>query len=195
MEKILAGFAVGLGATLFLLTGTPILFTLGIFLVVSFGFKLLTGFVPFSSFTDDKYPKLYDILCVALFNLIGAILCGVAIRLSNIDVYDKAVSIVNNKTSLTMLQLIFSGALTGMWIGLGVIIFNVRKKDVIGYCGVIVCTLAFVIFGTEHVVANAYYLATSKTISLFIWFKLLVPSLIGNVVGGILTGKVLKGQQ
>lgn len=186
-KPIFGGMCIAIGAATFLVSGIPLLFTLGIFLVAAFGLGLITGYVPYSKF--KKKLQVKQVMIILIGNLIGAAATGFLIRYTPIHnkIITKATEIVAIKASLSPWAIIASGVVTGILIGCAVIIYNESEDEIIGWFGLLFCTVAFVYLGTEHVVANAFYLALSP-VDLCSILKIIVYSTIGNFVGGWVLG-------
>lgn len=185
-KSILAGVFISIGATAFLITNNPFIFTIGIFLVFNFNALLITGYVP-SSIYKGKFNAL-DTLQIALGNLVGSYLFGILIdntRLIN-AIKPIADKLIKTKTNDSLLSIFILAVLCVALIGYGVI--GANKVD--NYLGKMFAlmfpTFIFVVCGFEHMVANMFYITLSNKFIISIPF--LLVSILGNIVGGIIIG-------
>ena len=185
---ILGGMVIGLGAMFFVITGKSYAFTLGILAIVSLELPLLTGYLPLSTYKREL--KSSTVSNILLGNLLGAGMAGTwvySIPKGEI-LTEKINTIVATKTSMSAMGLINSGMITGMLIALGVIAYNRQEKNILGLIMLLMSVTAFVALGTDHVVANAFYVVADGTVSYQESIKLLFYSGLGNAIGGVFTG-------
>ena len=185
---ILGGMSIGLGAMFFLVDGHSYAFTLGILTIVSLGLPLITGYLPWATYNREL--KISSIAKILFGNMIGAGMAGTWIYSSPKGhiLHEKIQTIMINKSAMSITELINSGMLTGMLIALGVIAYNKQENKVLGLIMLLMSVMTFVALGTDHVVANAFYVVADGTLSYPSSLKVLLFSGLGNTIGGIFTG-------
>lgn len=184
-NAVMAGAFIGVGGAIFVKTGLPLTFTLGIMLVISCGLNLITGLLPLLSYNKDITNKFQLIVFTILGNILGAFVVGLCFH----SVLDLTVveQVVTNKVNMSPINLVFNGIATGILIGIGVISYRLSTDDLISVMCLVGSVYAFVLFGFEHVVANAFYLGVIGILNL----KVLLFSGIGNLLGGFVIGCLL----
>lgn len=186
-NKILGGIAIGLGAMFFLTTGEALTFTLGIIIIVSLGLPLFTGYIPLQEYLNTL--SLKEGIFILIGNLIGAFGTGLIVETlpKGAQMVSKANTVISNKGMLSAEEMVISGVITGILIGIGVIAYNKRQGDLLGLVALLASITAFVALGTDHVVANAFYMGIVKCGGT----QLIVLSGIGNLIGGYIAGKLI----
>jgi len=199
---ILAAFSIALGGTLFLVckdTGKPILggflFPIGLLLILCFSFNLFTGKIGYVFRKKKDY--LLDLLLIYLGNIIGSLIYGLILRLTNKTLLDSvglataAAKLLNiNGTGKTWYSLLLGGMVCGMLVYLAVESFKSEKLHPIFRISlVILCIAAFVIAGFEHCIADMFYFAFAGTFYGENWWIAIISILIitiGNSLGSII---------
>lgn len=171
LKAVYAGAAIGLGGFLFLsspdkVTGAG-LFSIGLLTVLIFGFELFTGRVC----SVRKRPLEWPLIWIG--NSIGA---GIVAMLTRTD----AAAVVSSKLSKPLQDLFFDGITCGALIAVSVMGYKRSRSLLIPIFGV----MAFVLSGSEHCVADAFYFLSC---GIFPVRELLVIT-AGNMVGGALMG-------
>lgn len=176
-----AGVAVSVGGIVYLSTGFPWLFPIGLFIVCFYGFKLFTGIICY--FRKGQWPVGY--LVVFLANAVGAYLTGLATAFAKPGLVEKAQGMAQAKLSE-------GWALVPLAVLCNVCIFvavDTYKRTAGNPLGLIFATTVFVASGFEHCVANAYYFGVAgeftAQMALF-----LVANAACNGLGGILACRV-----
>ena len=123
VSAILAGMAISFGGVVFLSLDNKVLgslfFTVGLFMVCTFGLNLFTGKVCYIFENDRQY--LMNIPVIWLGNLAGAIIVGSMVRLSRIaGIAEKAATMCAVKTGDSFLSLFILGILCDIFIYVGV---------------------------------------------------------------------------
>ena len=185
---ILGGMVIGLGAMFFITTGKSYAFTLGILAIVSLELPLITGYLPWATY--NKTLKTSTISNTLLGNIIGAGMAGTWICSipKGKMMCDRIQEIVATKNSMSAMELINSGMITGLLIAIGVIAYNKQKGNFLGIVMLLMSVTAFVALGTDHIVANAFYVVADGTVHYHDSLRLLFYSGLGNAIGGIFTG-------
>ncbi|NLK00010.1 MAG: formate/nitrite transporter family protein [Clostridia bacterium] len=207
VQGILAGFYISIGALGSLKVAasvsTPglgdffgaLVFPLGIIAVLLMGAELFTSDCMVVSAVyagRTRAGKILGILILVIFaNLLGSIFIAYITEASGI--FDGAVRelVVNkavNKVQLPVGQLLISAILCNIIVCTGVCLAYSCKEEI---AKVVVLWLAIVIFvlsGTEHVVANMYFLYAgffcgAKLTAMDIFYNLSISG-VGNFIGG-----------
>jgi formate/nitrite transporter FocA (FNT family) len=196
---VFAGMAIAIGGTASLLASNllaglwgkfvgALLFSLGMFTVISFGLKLFTGMV--SGIPTMGAKNLWQLPVCFLANAAGVALFALIVRFSFIG-----------DTLATQAQTLISGKLGDEYwaikalcsaIACGILItFSVwapryaPEKTLSATVGVLLPIVVFVFCGFDHSVANVFYICL---IGEFTWQALgyLALAIVGNVIGGVL---------
>ena len=189
VSSIGAGILIALGGFVFLSLkeNAPylgaFLFSLGLITILSFGLYLFTGKVGY--IFDNKPKFLIDLLICWIGNLIGAVVTGYLLRLTRIDLFNIAYSVVESKLNDNLLSIFILSIFCGMMIYIAV---ELQKRDVsniVKLVGVIMPIMVFIISGFEHCIANMFYFSYANIWSLKTIGYLLIMS-IGNGVGSLI---------
>lgn len=207
VQGILAGFYIALGAVGYLkmvgLTADPglglflgaLVFPLGIIAILLMQAELFTSDSMVMIAVYDgrtKFHKIIGILFwIIIANLIGAIFAalmtqGAGIFDSHIMgiVIDKAL----HKVEMPIGQLFISGILCNIIVSTGVCLAYSCRDEIAKIIVVWLAITVFILSGTEHVVANMYYLFAAyfggANISLGAIFSHLSIVAVGNFIGG-----------
>lgn len=212
MLAILAGSFIALGAAFYTVVITEsglgfgparvlggMAFSLGLILVIVGGAELFTGnnliVMAWADGTVSHRQLLRNWGIVYVGNFVGSLFIALLVALSGIldfqggAVGTTAVTIADNKISLTFEEAFFRGILCNILVCLAVwLCFSARS--VAGKIAALLFPVsAFVALGFEHSVANMYllplgYLAGSENVTLSGLFLNLLPVTLGNIVGG-----------
>ncbi|MCE5195925.1 MAG: formate/nitrite transporter family protein [Negativicutes bacterium] len=199
INAILAGFSISLGGTVFLrLKDTfpgsnvvgALLFTVGLFLVLTRGYSLYTGKVCY--IFENKPGYLLDVLIIWVGNLLGCMLVAGLENLTSLSgatagINVTAAAMVAGKLNSSLLSLFILGAFCNVFIFIGVNGYAKNPHELGKYLAVFLGVSIFIICGTEHSVADMYYMAVSKTLytqPAEAFLRLFVITL-GNLVGGV----------
>jgi len=199
INAILAGFCIGLGGTIFLklkdafpggnVVGA-LLFTVGLFLVCTRGYSLYTGKVCY--IFDNKPSYLLDILIIWIGNLLGCMLISGLENLTTLSgatagINVTAATMVAGKMNSSLLSLFILGAFCNIFIFIAVNGFVKNPHELGKYLALFLGVSIFILCGTEHSVADMYYMTVSKTLyaqPAQSFLRLFVITL-GNLVGGV----------
>lgn len=189
---IIGGICVSIGATIFLNTQNPFLFAIGIWLVVTLGANLITGYIP-KSVKNNEF-NLITALRIAIGNFIGCLLfyCTLVIAGKNEIVKTMTADIVNSKTNITWYGLIVSGIIVGILVGISIEAINNKDNYFEYICKLFIPIMIFVVLKMDHVVANVFYLAASEEATFYKLLYYVGIVGIGNLIGGFIIGKKLK---
>ena len=215
---VMAGAFIALGAVLATAAGADFtgsqaslikgaVFPLGLILVVICGAELFTGncllIIPTLSRDVKVTSTLKNLGIVYAGNFLGAFLIALLVVYSHTNpqkVAEACVITANAKCSLSFGDSLLRGILCNILVCLAVWSAMASKNAVGKMLAVYLPVFAFVACGFEHSVANMYYLtaglltkveyslaAESLNVGNAILYSLL-PSTIGNVIGGALIG-------
>ncbi|HHV46722.1 MAG TPA: formate/nitrite transporter family protein [Tissierellia bacterium] len=212
MLSILAGIYIGFGAhAYFTITQAAgslnagiakflggAVFPIGLLLVAVAGGELFTGNCLMTmSLMDRKISAaglLRNWIIVYIGNFIGSIILAKALVFSNAYapgslIADTAFSVATSKISQSAPQILVKGILANMLVCLAVWLAcgaqDIGSKVVAIWFPV----MTFVMVGFEHSIANMFFLPVAKFAGLEItwsqiWFNNIIPSTIGNIIGG-----------
>jgi len=200
-KGLFAGFAIGLGGFLFVLSTCfiegeigkiigSILFSVGLFTVCTFGFHLFTGRVG-QVFEEKKNKEFYfSLLSMFLGNIIAAFSLGLLCYLifKNTPLYDRALAVANSRLNFDSYQNYIScfikSLLCGLCVYLAVKSFNLNRLKLVGILLLVFFVFVFVYCGFEHCIANMFYFGFGANFTFFILVDMIL-CVLGNIVGTI----------
>lgn len=175
--SILAGIVIGIGCLAYSKHTNymgAFLFSLGLCTVIELKLWLYTGKI-------HKLKLNFKILGVFICNFIGISIISFISKCMNITY--QAISEIKLNKSLT--EMFFCAIICGILMTIAVEI----KKPLFS----IMCVMSFILIGSEHCIANVFYLSNELfTFNLKAW-SLLFVNLIGNTIGSKLFYYLLKG--
>ena len=185
IKSIYAGISIGLGGVIFLncqnKTLGAFLFSIGLIGVLAFGFNLYTGKVCYAEFL--KNPHI--LISIWIGNFIGAILLGLLISQHNV-VYETARTLVDTKLNKSPITILIDGFICGVSIAFAVKGFNNKDApDILRCLMVVLGVMVFILCGAEHVVADMFYFAAARDLSV-VPLEFLIITTFGNTLGGVL---------
>jgi formate/nitrite transporter FocA (FNT family) len=186
IKAILAGLSIAIGGTVFLsVESRPLgafLFAVGLFAILTRGFKLYTGAVGYF-WERDKRFKL-EVAIIWLGNFAGTFLGAVLLNLTRIaPVSDKAAALVDVKLADSPLSIFILAIFCGMLMYIAVHGFNTAEKGMIKVTACILPVAVFILCGFEHCIANMFYFSLAFSFaSPTMWLYLLLMTL-GNALG------------
>lgn len=207
IQGILAGLYIAIGAIAYLKVSTShmdaglanflgaMVFPIGIVAILLMQAELFTSDSMVMVAVYDKRTKFNKIFFILLFilfaNLLGAVFAALlSIGADLFSPYtlevlaDKAIHKVEMPTS----QMLFSGILCNIIVSTGVCLAYSCKEEIEKVIVVWFAITVFILSGTEHVVANMYYLFlayfSGVSINLADIFYHLAIVAIGNFIGG-----------
>ncbi len=184
IRAICAGASISLGGTVFLAcpdkTVGAFLFSIGLITVLVFGFDLFTGKACNGSFL----AKPLTLTLIWLGNFVGALVFGLAVSAHPASL-ETASLLTAAKLDKPFYILIIDGIICEFCIAIAVT--GYRKAEGFGkYLVVVLGVMVFILCGSEHVVANMFYLAAAQTLRIGEALLFLLWVTIGNTLGGIL---------
>ena len=187
LSAILAGMCVSFGGLVFLMLDNKIvgaaLFTIGLFVICTFGFHLFTGKVCYVFQNDVQYAINLPIIWVG--NLIGTeLVAGIAALTRNAStLVEKASALCQTKLNDSLVSLFFLGVLCNIFIYIAVDGFGKNEHELGKYLSLFFGVMVFILAGTEHCVADMFYFWMGGAWSIDAIIRILVITL-GNAVGG-----------
>ena len=189
LSGILAGMCVGLGGLVCLSVDNRIvgsaLFTVGLFVICTFGFHLFTGKVCYVFQNDRDYAL--DLPVIWLGNLVGTgIMAGLACLTRNAaGLSEKALNMCQVKLDDGLLSLFILGIFCNILIHIAVEGYARNPHELGKYLSLFFGVMVFILSGTEHCVADMFYFWIAGAWSGRAIVCVLVISL-GNALGGVL---------
>lgn len=187
-KSISAGMMIGIGSTVYLICPNKILgaflFTLGLFVICSFGMHLFTGKVGYI-LENKNNPN-----CIKIWigNLIGCLTVVIPMRLAKGDISSIAYDLVQKKLEENFISALILSVFCGFLMYIAVENFQSNKNDFAKIVGLFVCVPTFIICGFEHSIANMCYCIFSiDTLSMGIKaFIFILINSVGNTFGAVL---------
>ncbi len=187
LSAILAGASIGFGGMVFLSVESKIigsaLFTIGLFVVCTFGFHLFTGKVCYVFQNDSRFAL--DLPLIWIGNVVGTGCVAGLTRLSRNApaLSEKAMALCQAKLDDSLISLFVLGILCNIFIYIAVEGYGKNPHEVGKYLSLFFGVMVFIISGTEHCVADMFYFWMAGAWSGRTILCILVISL-GNAVGG-----------
>ena len=187
LKSLLAGFMIGVGGLAYIVTGSPLVFPIGLLIVCLYDLRLFTGKICYRMYSIPAYIAMY------MLNGIGAAIFGLLSRIARPDLISKAAEICDGKLLESMPRLAVLSILCNLMIFLAVDTFAVyvhtkefySSPGILSIIVLIFSTSIFVMCGFEHCIANIFYFAFAGVATTF---KFLVVNALFNAIGGILFG-------
>ena len=188
LSAVLAGLCIGLGGLVFLSVENRVagaaLFTVGLFVICTFGFHLFTGKVCYVFENDRAYACALPFIWLG--NLLGTGLTAGIAGLSRIaGVAERAAALCQVKTDDSLLSLFCLGILCNILIYIAVEGFRNNPHELGKYLSLFFGVMVFILCGTEHCVADMFYFWMAGAWSGRAIVCVLMITL-GNAVGGVL---------
>lgn len=173
-----------------------LIFPTGIIMITFFGAELFTSDtmaitgVFNRDFNIKKFTRM--IFTVWLFNIIGAIFTGYAVSKAHIlpaESIEKLIHVAEHKVTLPIPEMIWSAILCNIIVCAGVYM-SYSVKEGISKTIILWFTITlFVLTGTEHSIANSFYLFAAQFLGAEITIGQIIYNLffvsIGNMIGGM----------
>lgn len=163
------------------------LFSLGLFAIIQFGFGLFTGKVGYIPLRRPVY--LWECLFTLLGNAFGTLADAFLFNQTRIGaaISEKALGSVNTKLADTPLSAFILAVFCGMLMFLAV--DNARRSREEGghtekVVGTVLCIMVFILCGFNHCVADMFYLfLTGEIVNAGVYLPVVI---VGNSLGGML---------
>ncbi|MCR4904346.1 MAG: formate/nitrite transporter family protein [Butyrivibrio sp.] len=194
VSAILAGACIAFGGVAFLSVDSKVLgsalFTIGLFTVCTFGLHLFTGKVCYTFQNDVKYAISLPVIWLG--NLVGTGIIANIVKLTRVaGISEKAMALCEVKFSDSYISLFILGILCNIFIYIGVEGYLRNPHEVGKYLSLFFGVMVFILCGTEHCIADMFYLWMAGAWSVKAIVVLLVITL-GNCVGGVIFPVVRK---
>lgn len=184
---ILAGMSISIGGIAFLSCESKIVgalfFTVGLFMVLNWGFNLYTGKVCY--IFENKLGYLVNIPIIWFGNLVGTAVTGYSLRLTRLDIINRAETVCDTKLNDNLISIFILAILCNIMIFVAVDGYNKSQYQIGRYLALFFGVSVFVLCGFEHCVANMFYFSVANAWSLNTLLYLAVMTL-GNAVGGVI---------
>ena len=195
IKSILAGVAISIGGTIYLLCTDKIvgalLFSVGILMVMEFKLLLYTGYVPTQRESQNFIDYITNSSFVFVGNLIGGIITSGLLSLTNLKpkLLPATIKACENKLGadflgdgilMNLLSVFILSIFCGIIIAAIVKATNLKHKVL--YVAMMIAT--FILCGFEHVVANAFYFSFSLKLFTLEGLIFMLLCFLGNFVGG-----------
>ena len=186
--SVLGGICIGIGGTALLSAESKIagalFFTVGLFVICTFGFLLFTGKVCYVFANDLSYAANLPVIWLGNFS--GAWLTGTTLRITRVSALaEKAASMCQVKLSDSLVSVFLLAILCNILIFVAVDGYRNNPHELGKYLSLFLGVTVFIICGFEHCVANMFYLSVAGMWSGKAFVFLLVNTL-GNAVGGVM---------
>ncbi len=156
-KSVAAGAAISIGATIYLVSESKLagalLFTIGLFVICSFGMNLFTGKIGYVLENRNR-PNC---LVIWLGNFLGCILSSSLIRLAKPSLQEIAGKLVEAKLGLPWYSVLILGFFCGILMYLAVENFRSSTNDFGKIIGLFLCVSVFILCGFEHSIADMSY--------------------------------------
>ncbi len=171
-----AGASISIGAAIYLNCANKIagalLFSIGLILVVTYGFNLYTGMIGFVR--DGK--ALLRAIYALLMNAVG---CGLSFLLPAAQ----AEALWQNKLSCDLPTVFIRAAVCGILI-FACVNYAKSKSGMSAFAYIILAVAAFILCGAEHSVADLCFMFAARAVSVKSLVFILVVA-AGNAVGSL----------
>lgn len=187
--SILAGVSISIGGTAFLSLENKVLgalcFTVGLFVVCTFGFSLFTGKVCYVFEKDKQYA--IDLFIIWAGNFAGTWLTAQFLLFTRIapTLREKAAVLCETKLSDNLLSIFILAVFCNILIFIAVDGFNKNPHEAGKYLALFFGVMVFILCGFEHCVANMYYFSIAGMWSGKAFLYVIVMTL-GNSLGGVI---------
>lgn len=201
LKAILAGLCIGLGGIVYLVTENKylgsLLFSLGLFTILRYGFALYTGKVGYIPEREPIY--LAEVGLTLCGNAVGTGLTALLVRLTRIGaaVHEAAANAMAVKTGDSFLSRLLLGVFCGVLMFIAVDNGNrckAEKNDVSFVFGTVVPVMVFILCGFNHSVADCFYYfaGMSSPADILPGLLYILTVAAGNALGGMLIPLCLK---
>ena len=196
LSAILAGVCIALGGGAFLSLESKIAgaiaFTIGLFVICSYGFHLFTGKICYVLDNDGRFVAMLPVIWVG--NLVGTWCVAFLEHQTRIGaaLTERAAGMCAVKLSDSLLSVFILAIFCNILIYIAVEGFSRHPHQIGKYLSLFFGVTIFILCGFEHCVANMYYISAANAWSVQALVFILVNTL-GNAVGGLLIPVMRKG--
>lgn len=188
---VLAGMMIGIGGCVSLSCDNKyvgaLLFSLGLFAIIQFGFGLFTGKVGYIPLRKPRY--LLECLLTLLGNAFGTFIDAFLINFTRIApaLREKAAASVETKLGDSVPSMFILAVFCGMLMFLAVENARISREEgghTEKVVGTMICIVVFIICGFNHCIADMFYLfLTNRIVDAYVYLPAVI---LGNSVGGML---------
>ena len=186
---VLAGMAIAIGGLAFLSVDSKVLgsalFTVGLFTVCTMGLNLFTGKVCYVFQNDRDYALALPVIWIGNLAGTGLIALFAGLTRNAPALAEKAAVMCQVKLDDNLVSLFFLGILCNILIYIGVEGYKNIPHEIGKYLALLFGVMVFILCGTEHCVADMFYLWIGGS-----WNARAVACILaitlGNAVGGVL---------
>ena len=186
---VLAGMSIAIGGLVFLSVDDRVigaaLFTVGLFTVCTMGLNLFTGKVCYVLQNSREYAIGLPVIWIGNLAGTGLIALFASLTRNAPALTEKAAGMCQVKVEDNLVSLFFLGVLCNILIYIGVEGYKNIPHEVGKYLALVFGVMVFILCGTEHCVADMFYLWMGGAWSARAVVCVLVITL-GNAVGGVL---------
>ena len=186
---VLAGMAIAIGGLAFLSVDSKVLgsalFTVGLFTVCTMGLNLFTGKVCYVFQNDRDYALALPVIWIGNLAGTGLIALFAGLTRNAPALAEKAAGMCQVKLDDNLVSLFFLGILCNILLYIGVEGYKNIPHEIGKYLALLFGVMVFILCGTEHCVADMFYLWIGGS-----WNARAVACILaitlGNAVGGVL---------
>ncbi len=200
-KAVLSGILIGLGGTVYLAVENKylggMLFSLGLFTILRYGFALYTGKVGY--IPERKPVYLREVGITLLGNILGTAIAAFLIRLSRtgILVHENAMNAMQTKMYDGFVSRLILGLFCGLLMFIAVDNGNrckAENRDMSFLFGTVMPVMVFIFCGFNHSVADCFYFfaAVDSPEMILPGIGYLLTIVIGNALGGMLIPLCMK---
>ena len=196
LSAVVAGLCIALGGSAFLAIENKVMgavaFTIGLFVICSYGFHLFTGKVCYVLDNDGRFAAMLPVIWIG--NVVGTWCVAFLEHQTRVGaaMTERAAGMVDVKLSDSLLSVFVLAIFCNILIYIAVEGFSRHPHEIGKYLSLFFGVSIFILCGFEHCVANMYYISMAKAWSGEALVFILVNSL-GNAVGGLLLPVMRKG--
>ena len=191
VNAVIGGIMIGIGGCISLSCDNKyigsVLFSLGLFAMIQFGYGLYTGKIGYVPLRKPVY--LLECLFTLLGNAVGTFIDAFLLRQTRIfpAISEKALASVETKTGDSLLSAFILAIFCGILMFTAVENARLSKENgghTEKVIGTMLCIMVFILCGFNHCVADMFYIFLSGTFAQSAEYLGIV--ILGNSVGGML---------
>ncbi len=194
LKAILAGVVIGIGGIVYLSVESiyigSVLFGIGLFVIMTFGFNLFTGRVCYAPQKGVKY--ISELAVIFIGNFIGTAIMALLVGLTrNNGIAERALKLCETKLGDNLVSILILAFFCGILMYIAAEGFVRIDGDFMKALAVFLPVVVFILAGFEHVIANMFYFTFAGVWSLKVMLYLLIMT-IGNSLGGMFIPFIMK---
>ncbi|MBR1893134.1 MAG: formate/nitrite transporter family protein [Lachnospiraceae bacterium] len=196
LTAVLAGFCIGLGGMIYLSIDDKVvgsaLFSIGLFVVLTMKLSLFTGKICYV-LDGERLGNIINVIIVWLGNFVGSLILSLIIRntRARAGISERALALCQVKMNDSYLSLFLLGFLCNIFIFIAVDEFKKNEHITGKYVAIFLGVMGFIIAGTEHCVADMFYINVAGVYSVQMALRLAIIT-AGNTLGGICSNHFIK---